>query len=266
MKVLFYYYSNMGNTRAACDYIMRNLPEVEWTLHDITLKEQFQSDHFDVIGFATWSHFLTSPELFHRFVKSLPRSENKPAFVFNTFGNFNAGTLAHLCHCISGRGYRIIAADALHMPDTRPVMICMNNANTDAPGQEEMLTFNRFISNIGTLLSGDPSTAPEVTLQPSRRFALRLPRWLGVWQMGPKFVDATACTRCGLCAAGCPYGAITMDDLPRFRESKCAACWRCYNRCPTQAIYTKKYRNRGHYPQPLPAVKEKLGIRAGTTQ
>ena len=44
---------------------------------------------------------------------------------------------------------------------------------------------------------------------------------------GPKFVDGSLCTRC---EKGCPY----------------------------KAIYTRKYRGKGHYPGPTEELRKKL--------
>lgn len=265
MKGVIYYYSNTGNTKIAMEYLVKGIASVSFTLVDMTGKEFIKPDSFDIVGFATYADFLSPPELFKQYVARLPRQRRKPAFVFNSYGNFNAGTLAHLHRCIHRKGFTVIGTHALHMPENIAVMICMGIANEHAPDERQMKRFDEFISGLEEKIRSGIDACPETVLPLRERLWPAFPRWLGKWQMGPKFVDDTACTRCGLCAAGCPYGAIIMDDLPRFRESKCAACWRCYNRCPTQAIYTKKYRNRGHYPQPLPAVREKLGMSAGTT-
>lgn len=258
MKGIIFYYSNTGNTKCAIDYLTKKCSSISFTLFDLTRNNPPDPAGFDLVGFATYADFLSPPELFRRFVHKLPRQANKPSFVFNSYGNFNAGTLVHLCRTVSRQGFSVIAAHALHMPENYAPMICMGVANEQAPDKEQMASFDAFITHLDVLATSGSTPHPACVLPLRERLWPAFPRWLGKWQMGPKYVDNENCTRCGLCVRGCPYGAIHMDDLPRFTESKCAACWRCYNRCPTQAIYTKKYRGRGHYPQPLPAVKEKL--------
>jgi len=62
-----------------------------------------------------------------------------------------------------------------------------------------------------------------------------------------------------------PHGILLkMDNIemhlpvPRFDESLCYGCWACYNRCPVQAIYTKKLRGKGHYPGPTEELRKKI--------
>lgn len=54
-------------------------------------------------------------------------------------------------------------------------------------------------------------------------------------------VDAGLCAGCGLCAAACEGGAMTMGDIaircePEFEPSRCTACGRCLAVCPGAGI------------------------------
>jgi len=54
-------------------------------------------------------------------------------------------------------------------------------------------------------------------------------------------INETACTRCGLCAATCPSGVVTLSDvgLPRYTErgsELCIACGHCEAVCPSAAL------------------------------
>lgn len=43
------------------------------------------------------------------------------------------------------------------------------------------------------------------------------------------------CNGCGLCAAGCPAGAIDRDNLKTADPEKCISCMRCVAQCPKSA-------------------------------
>ena len=55
-------------------------------------------------------------------------------------------------------------------------------------------------------------------------------------------IDGPTCSRCGLCLAICPPGAIDVawgeggGWLPRIDEQRCTRCGDCERACPVQAV------------------------------
>ena len=70
-------------------------------------------------------------------------------------------------------------------------------------------------------------------------FRLLLPRD-GTVFTGRVGLDTQKCSLCGLCAAGCPTGAIktSVDEkmMLVFREDLCDACGHCAEVCPEQCL------------------------------
>ena len=262
MKGLICYFSGSGNTLLACKYIRDSIRGVAFDLYDITSGNNVNYADYDIVGFACYADFLGPSPLIRAFIKNVPVQLRKPAFVFNTYGNFNGATLAIMTRYVRSRGFDIIAGHALHMPVTIPNMIMMGLANTQAPDEQELAGFVAFIESfsvkIEKLKKGDilPTFIPEF----GERLLCAIPRFVAKKIMGKKMVDTERCIKCGICVKKCPYHAISMNDVPVFDEKKCAACWRCYNLCREKAIYTKKYRDVAHSPEPIQDVKRKLTL------
>ena len=51
-----------------------------------------------------------------------------------------------------------------------------------------------------------------------------------------KLKISDACVGCGLCAANCPMGNLTIKDGRAVPAAQCTMCYRCISTCPKQAI------------------------------
>ncbi len=262
MKGLICYFSGSGNTLLACRYIRDSISGVDFDLYDITSGNDVNYGNYDIIGFACYADFLGPSPLMRTFVKQVPFQSHKPSFVFNTYGNFNGPTLAILSRIVRSRGFNIVAGYALHMPENIPSMIMMGLANTQAPDEKELAGFKAFIDGlngkIGKLKNG--VTVPAFIPELGERLLFAIPRFVAKIVMGKKMVDTERCIKCGICVKKCPYHAITINEYPVFDEKKCQSCWRCYNLCREKAIYTKKYRDVAHSPEPIADVRKKMEV------
>ena len=263
MKGLVCYYSGSGNTKLACQYMAGNLTSVDLDLLNTVTHGDPPLNEYDVVGFATFTDFLGVPYLMERFIKQL-EGQSKPAFVFNTYGFISGRTVKHLERLATEQGFRVIAGHSLHTPESYPPMIVGGRGAENAPREEEMERFNRFISALDQMFS-DMQAGKEVRGQKIKPGFLNslmpaFSRTKARKDMGEKFVDESLCIECGTCRKLCPYGAIELDPKPVFDMEKCYGCWSCYNHCPRKAIYTEKYRGVGHYPRPNKQLREKLKI------
>jgi pyruvate ferredoxin oxidoreductase gamma subunit len=67
-------------------------------------------------------------------------------------------------------------------------------------------------------------------------------RHTGSWRVFRPVIDLDACTRCGICFALCPDGAIVLDEnaYPGIDYDNCKGCMICYQECPIHCIRQKK--------------------------
>jgi len=263
MKGVICYYSGSGNTKLACKYIAGNI-KVPFDLVDVVEEKDMDLEPYDVVGFATFTDFFGPPHLFQAFVESLPRQAGKLAFVFNTFGAMSGKTLRVLAKNVAAKGFAVIAGYSLHTPESYPPMIARGMGAKEAPDEKRIKAFDRFISELGELFeraqAGSKIEKKKVRIGLFNSILPMRSRTKAREDMGKKYVDEALCEMCGVCEQGCPYGAIRLDPQPVFDMSQCYGCWRCYNRCPQQAIYTDKFRGGPYYPRPNEQLRKRLKV------
>lgn len=264
MKGIICYYSNSGNTKLACQYIKKNIKNINIDLFNI-VKDGFPDlEKYDIIGFATFTDFFAPSYLVQTFVKKLSQQNNKFAFLFNTYGKISGKTLKILEKWVIEKDFKVIAGHSLHTPESYPPMIAGGRGYEQAPDEKEMNKFNNFIFKLDQLFNllkeGKKIKKKKISISLLANLLPMFPRSIARKFMGEKYVDEMLCVECGTCERICPYKAIKLNPRPIFDMNKCYGCWTCYNHCPKKAIYTKKYRGVGHYLEPNVQLREKLKI------
>lgn len=63
-------------------------------------------------------------------------------------------------------------------------------------------------------------------------------RHTGSWRVFRPIIDLAACTRCGICFAVCPDGAIALNasSYPVIDYDNCKGCMMCFQECPIHCI------------------------------
>lgn len=264
MKAAIFYYSSTGNTQLACQYLAQRIKNVEFDLFNIINRNGRDLTDYDVVGFATATQHMGVPYLFADFINSLSPQQNKPAFVFNTYGAMSGRTLKNLAKLVTGRGFNVIAGHSLLTPENYPPFILKGWANEDAPNDEELANFQQFITDLKqrleTVQAGQPVAPAKIKIGFFNSLMRPASPAKSRQKMGELFVDESVCTECGTCADGCPYEAIDLNPKPVFDVNRCHGCWSCFNHCPEQAIYTQKIRGEGQYPCPPPQFIAKMEV------
>ena len=263
LKGLICYYSGSGNTRLACQYIQNHIRNAKFNLFNIMRDGKPDFAAYDIAGFATFTDFLDPPYLVQTFMEGLAVEDNKPAFVFNTYGFINGRTRQTLAKWASARGFKVIAGHTLHTPESYPPMIAGGHGNEQAPNEKELKAFKDFVAELDkslVLLSeGKDVRVKKIRAGFIYNLLPSFSRTRSKNDMGLKYVDEALCDECAICEKLCPYGALKMDPKPVFDMGKCYGCWSCYNHCPRKAIYTNKFRGAGQYPKPISSLKDKIG-------
>lgn len=264
MKAVIFYFSSTGNTRLTCQYLDRQLKGVEFELIDIIHAYNADLTFYDVVGFAVPTFHMGVPPLMENFIQQLLIQQNKPAFVFNTYGAMSGRTLKNLAKLAAERGFNIIAGYSLLTPENYPPFILKGWANENAPNDDELAKFQKFsfelADKLQSIQSGQPVEPTKIKIGFFNSLMRSASPAKALQKMGVLFVDTSACTKCGICVNCCPYNAITLKPKPTININRCCGCWMCFNHCPEQAIYTQKIRGEGHYPQPLPQFAAKMEV------
>lgn len=157
-------------------------------------------------------------------LERLPAAAGSPAVLLVSYGNRAfEDALLELRDGAVARGFRPIAAAACVAEHT------IAGYAAGRPDAADMAALEDFAGAVASLARrGGPGRPAEPDIPGTRPYRKFSPSAL------PQQVGA-ACSRCGLCAAHCPTGAIDADEPARVDAGRCICCMRCVNICPARA-------------------------------
>ena len=234
------YFSGTGNSKYCTEVFLHkcgfDIPAISIEQPDIIC--EIQKHRELVIGFPV--QYSNLPKILKDFVvENCELWSGKHIFIIATMGLFSgdgAGTLARLL-----RKYGAVITGGLHlkMPDS----IC------DEPMLKRPLSKNQQLVKKAELKIAQTANAfangrpPQEGLGPLSLlvglFGQRLYFYHKTRNYSDKLkIDISKCIGCGKCVQLCPMTNISLNLEKNHAKpgKQCTMCYRCANRCPTQAI------------------------------
>jgi ferredoxin/flavodoxin len=237
-------FSQTGNTRKVTEAMAGTFEDDGNTVRVIPLEKATEKDisKCDVFGTGTPCFGSQAPTPVKRFLKSLPRLDGHPAFVFATSGGGPGRVLYDQTRILRQKGANVLGGFLSRGEVFHPVPSGIGRF-PNRPDERDLSLAKGFASALVEHINSG-RTDP---LSESRKDALNR-RWglydiLGVAVYdsilrltfpAPK-ADSTACDQCMLCVKECPTGNISMHPYPVLGK-QCIRCLRCITSCPKGAF------------------------------
>ena len=191
------------------------------------------------VGLAYPTHYSDVPKIVKDFVaQNGALFKGKKVFVIVTMGLFSGDGAGVGARLLKKQGAKILGGLHLRMPD--------------AIGDVPMLK-KPMAQNLTTIKQTEQKIARTVESTKSGRYPKDgLYFWnhlAGLFGQRLWFIptaralrsklkiDASKCSGCGVCAAGCPTKSIAIQNGKAvFAPGSCTLCYRCVNHCPARAI------------------------------
>ena len=191
---------------------------------------------YDAVGFAYPVHGFNAPKIFFDFCKSLPKVQDKKAFIFKTSGeglSYNNYSSQKMMHVLEKKGFEFLSERHYVMPYN------MIFRHSDEMVKSEWIYAKALAKLHSREIISDKKE--KVHVNPLKAWFVPLFRieWLYAQLQGPAMkVDMKKCIKCMKCVKACPYDNIHFDEKHnKFKfGTKCALCVRCSFGCPSCAI------------------------------
>ncbi|MDD5339483.1 MAG: EFR1 family ferrodoxin [Dehalococcoidales bacterium] len=233
-KVYAVYVSPTGTTEravlAAAEGTGRPYEKIDLTTYQARqgFKRSFGPDELVIAGMPVYGGRL--PMKLDDFFTGL-MGNDAPAVALVMYGNREyEDALIEMKVKLEGRGLKVIAGAALVGEHTFSKNIATGRPNADdlqiakTFGQKAVKGIDKALTGTLKVNGNYPYTAPG--------FNPAYPRYLTKHAV---IITTENCTRCGLCAENCPWGAIEIDDEVSYDPLKCMRCFRCIKYCPSNA-------------------------------
>jgi ferredoxin len=237
-NAIIYVFSGTYHTLKTAEMLKNHLEEghIKATVHEVRqpLDRIPAPEAGDIVGFGYPVHAFNAPQLFLRFVRSLPAARHNRTFLFKTSGepfHINDASSYKLYRMLLKKGYDVVQETHMLMPYNilrRYPDGLVKQMTLYSDAQCKMLVIR--------LLNGERA---ELRYALRHRIASVLFRieWFGAWFNGLFYsVDADKCTHCQKCVRSCPAQNITFDGSRFHFARACTMCMRCVMYCPADAL------------------------------
>lgn len=225
-RVTVFSFSPNGTTLEIAKAVTETFPKELVEEIDLTTFEnrwklyQFVRDELIVLALPVYYGRLplVSDEIFNHL------SSNGSAAIGVVTYAYDAGkALEEMNSRLTSRGFSVcgLAAFASEYPFDR----ALGENRPNAADIKEACGFGKTVfEKVSRAFEPNYAVVPYAKLEDLRRTVQR---------PGKPSIVAASCTRCGLCAQGCPVYAINPHDPTETDSFRCILCGRCIDRCPT---------------------------------
>lgn len=228
------YFSPTGTTEAIIQSVARGMNQRSVELIDITKpaarKQQLQTSENELLVIAVPVYMGRIPALFSEWLNSI-KAHNTPTVCIVVYGNrAYDDALLELKDILIKRGCKPIAGAAyigehsfssseLSCAEGRPDVSDLNHAE---------LFGQKIIEKLQSVLLAD--CLPDINIPGNYPYG-------GVTELWKiDFIAiSNSCRQCGICAAGCPVGAVDSENSSLIDIEKCILCCACIKHCPQNA-------------------------------
>lgn len=227
-------FSPTGTTKAVLQGIARGMDHETVELIDITRPDardhplQTSDDDLLIIGVPVYMGRV--PALLTGWLHAI-QARNTPAVAVVVYGNrVYEDALIELNDILTGCGCRTIAGGAFigeHSFSTAETPTARDRPDANDLDQAEVFG-QRIREKLRAVSSVD--RIPGATIPGCRPYRGDSTLWT------VDFIDVSdGCVQCGVCAEGCPVGAIDPEDSHAIDTGRCITCCACIRRCPAEA-------------------------------
>ncbi len=232
--VILAYFSPTGTTRSIAQAIARGINPNTVEQIDITKpgarKKQLRTSENDLLVIAVPVYIGRVPALLSQWLHEI-KAEKTPVVCVVVYGNRDYDdALIELKNIMKKSGGMPIACAAYigeHSYSSSEVPIA--EARPDAKDLKHAEFFGRKINEkLGSISSGDHISDVNVPGFYPYKGDTKL------WSVD--FIAISdECVQCGICAQGCPVGAIDSENSNLIDKEKCITCCACIKNCPQNA-------------------------------
>ncbi|MHA1521843.1 MAG: EFR1 family ferrodoxin [Promethearchaeota archaeon] len=260
MKLLILFFSGTGNTQFIAEYIREHLlnqkppNSLEITMATLEGFDPQMLLKYDglVLGYPIFAGL--PPVNVRKFLKVIPQTKDKCAFVYNTKGLAEGIANWYTLTELGKKGYRSLGFCSIIMPASDGISMMLTEEsktfqkyltrNYDSIPKVDQLVQQISIAEVVFSAAGSFTTLPP--RKPVKFFGFLTSAFLYllyglVGNSMTKKLHATAdCNLCMRCVRECPQTNIfSENDEIKFHD-QCIFCLRCVNICPQRAIQVGK--------------------------